>query len=149
MFCLELLIAIALNNQDRITIVWQGIHNYIAGIVQSTSMPCALVEKAIFGLLRIYQRLLPYKENLSKDILRSLQLILKLDARVVDVYCECITQEIMQLVKTNAGHIKSPIGWCIVVSLLSITARHPDASELGFEALSFIMADGAHLTREA
>lgn len=146
-FCLELLIAIALNNRDRIMILWQGIHDYIAGIVQSTGMPCALVEKAVFGLLRICQRLLPYKENLAEELLRSLQLILKLDARVADVYCERITQEIMQLVKTNAGHIKSPIGWRTVVSLLSITARHPDASEPGFEALSFIMADGAHLTR--
>lgn len=146
-FCLELLITITLNNRDRIMILWQGIHDYIAGIVQTTIMPCALVEKAVFGLLCICQRLLPYKENLAEELLRSLQLILKLDARVADVYCERITQEIMQLVKTNAGHIKSPVGWRTVVSLLSITARHPDASEPGFEALSFIMTDGAHLTR--
>ncbi|KAK9109781.1 hypothetical protein Sjap_017841 [Stephania japonica] len=74
-------------------------------------MPCALVEKAAFGLLKICQRLLPYKENLADDLLRSLQLVLKLDARVVDAY-----------------------------------SRHPEASEAGFEALTFIMADGAHLS---
>eukprot|EP01018_Ginkgo_biloba_P015043 Gb_26378 [translate_table: standard] len=146
-FCLELLFAITLNNRDRIMILWQGVHEYIAAIVQTTIMPCAFVEKAVFGLLRICQRLLPYKENLAEELLRSLQLILKLDARVADVYCERITQEVMQLVKANAGHIKSPMGWRTVASLLSITARHPDASEPGFEALSFIMADGAHLTR--
>ena len=91
--------------------------------------------------------MLPYKENLAEELLISLQLILKLDARVADVYCERITQEIMQLVKTNAGHIKSPVGWRTIVSLLSITAHHPYASEPGFEALSFIMTDCAHLTR--
>ncbi|KAK4371058.1 hypothetical protein RND71_010533 [Anisodus tanguticus] len=83
-FCLELLIAITLNNRDRIRLLWQGVYEHIASIVHSTVMPCALIEKAIFGLLRICLRLLPYKENLADELLRSLQLVLKLDARVAD-----------------------------------------------------------------
>ncbi|XP_058099559.1 ARF guanine-nucleotide exchange factor GNOM [Magnolia sinica] len=145
-FCLELLIAIALNNRDRIGLLWQGVYEHIANIVQSTVMPGALVEKAVFGLLRICQRLLPYKENLADELLRSLQLVLKLDARVADAYCEHITQEVMRLVKANATHIRSPMGWRTITSLLSITARHPEASEAGFEALMFIMSDGVHLS---
>ncbi|KAK6163153.1 hypothetical protein DH2020_002994 [Rehmannia glutinosa] len=93
-FCLELLIAITLNNRDRIGLLWQGVYEHIASIVQSTVVASALVEKAVFGLLRICQRLLPYKENLADELLRSLQLVLKLDARVADQYCEQITQEI-------------------------------------------------------
>ncbi|KAF9620524.1 hypothetical protein IFM89_013145 [Coptis chinensis] len=145
-FCLELLIAITLNNRDRIILLWQGVYEHICSIVQSTVMPCALVEKAVFGLLRICQRLLPYKENLADELLRSLQLVLKLDARVADAYCENITQEVMRLVKANATHIRSQMGWRTITSLLSITARHPEASEPGFEALLFIMSDGAHLS---
>ncbi|XP_010268408.1 PREDICTED: ARF guanine-nucleotide exchange factor GNOM-like [Nelumbo nucifera] len=145
-FCLELLIAITLNNRDRIILLWQLVYEHISNIVQSTMMPSALVEKAVFGLLRICQRLLPYKENLADELLRSLQLVLKLDARVADAYCEQITQEVMRLVKANATHIRSQIGWRTITSLLSITARHPDASEAGFEALIFIMYDGAHLS---
>jgi golgi-specific brefeldin A-resistance guanine nucleotide exchange factor 1 len=145
-FCLELLIAITLNNRDRIVLLWHGVYEHIANIVQSTVMPCALVEKAIFGLLRICQRLLPYKENLADELLRSLQLVLKLDARVGDAYCENITQEVARLVKANAAHIKSQMGWRTVVLLLSITARHADASEVGFEAIMFIMSEGAHLS---
>ncbi|GLU09481.1 hypothetical protein SLE2022_334170 [Rubroshorea leprosula] len=144
-FCLELLIAITLNNRDRIVLLWQGVYEHIANIVQSTLMPCALVEKAVFGLLRICQRLLPYKENLADELLRSLQLVLKLDARVADAYCEQITQEVSRLVKANANHIRSQMGWRTITSLLSITARHPEASEAGFDALSFIMSEGAHL----
>ncbi|GMN41448.1 hypothetical protein TIFTF001_010660 [Ficus carica] len=144
-FCLELLIAITLNNRDRIVLLWQGVYEHIANIVQSTVMPCALVEKAVFGLLRICQRLLPYKENLADELLRSLQLVLKLDARVADAYCEQITQEVSRLVKANAPHIRSQLGWRTVTSLLSHTARHPEASEAGFDALLFIMSDGAHL----
>ncbi|OVA18491.1 SEC7-like [Macleaya cordata] len=146
-FCLELLIAITLNNRDRIVLLWQGVYEHISNIVQSTVMPCALVEKAVFGLLRICQRLLPYKENLADELLRSLQLVLKLDARVADAYCEHITQEVMRLVKANTTHIRSQMGWRTITSLLSITARHPEASEAGFEALMFIMSDGGvHLS---
>ncbi|KAF5179059.1 Arf guanine-nucleotide exchange factor gnom [Thalictrum thalictroides] len=145
-FCLELLIAITLNNRDRIVLLWQGVYEHICSIVQSTVMPCALVEKAVFGLLRICQRLLPYKENLADELLRSLQLVLKLDARVADAYCENITQEVMRLVKANATHIRSQMGWRTITALLSITARHPEASEAGFEALTFIMSDGVHLS---
>lgn len=146
-FCLELLIAITLNNRDRIGLLWQGVYEHIANIVQSTVMPCALVEKAVFGLLRICQRLLPYKENLADELLRSLQLVLKLDARVADAYCEQITQEVSRLVKANATHIRSLLGWRTITSLLSITARHPEASESGFDALLFIMSEGAHLSQ--
>ncbi|KAK3012954.1 hypothetical protein RJ639_008991 [Escallonia herrerae] len=144
-FCLELLIAITLNNRDRIVLLWQGVYEHISNIVQSTVMPCALVEKAVFGLLRICQRLLPYKENLADELLRSLQLVLKLDARVADAYCEQITQEVSRLVKANATHIRSQMGWRTITSLLSITARHPEASEAGFDALLFIMSEGANL----
>ncbi|KAJ7960150.1 ARF guanine-nucleotide exchange factor GNOM-like [Quillaja saponaria] len=144
-FCLELLIAITLNNRDRIVLLWQGVYEHISNIVQSTVMPCALVDKAVFGLLRICQRLLPYKENLADELLRSLQLVLKLDARVADAYCEQITQEVNRLVKANASHIRSQLGWRTITSLLSITARHPEASEAGFDALFFILSDGAHL----
>ncbi|GMH15286.1 hypothetical protein Nepgr_017127 [Nepenthes gracilis] len=145
-FCLELLIAITLNNRDRIVLLWQGVYEHIANIVQSTVMPCALVEKAVFGLLRICQRLLPYKENLADELLRSLQLVLKLDARVADAYCEQITQEVSRLVKDNAIHIRSQMGWRTITSLLSVTARHPDASEAGFDALVSIMCEGAHIS---
>ncbi|PPD87117.1 hypothetical protein GOBAR_DD15952 [Gossypium barbadense] len=144
-FCLELLIVITLNNRDRILIIWQKVYKHISDIVQQKAVPCALVEKAVFGLLKICQRLLPYKENITDELLKSMQLILKLDARVADAYCEPITQEVMHLVKANATHIRSHLGWRTIISLLYITARHPEASEFGFEALAFIMSEGAHL----
>lgn len=144
-FCLELLITITLNNRDRIMLIWKEVYDHISNIVQSTKMPCTLVEKAVFGLLRICQRLLPYKENLTDELLKSLQLILKLDARVADAYYEQITQEVIHLVKANASHIKSHLGWRTITSLLSITSRHPEASQTGFETLAFIMSEGAYL----
>ncbi|KAL2532047.1 ARF guanine-nucleotide exchange factor GNOM [Abeliophyllum distichum] len=126
-------------------LLWQNVYKHTANVVQSSVMPCSLVEKTVFGLLRICQQLLPYKENLTNELLKSLQLVLKLDARVADAYCEQITQEVMHLVKANAMQIRSHMGWRTIISLLSITARHPEASEVGFETLSFIMSDGSYL----
>ncbi|KAK8957013.1 ARF guanine-nucleotide exchange factor GNOM [Platanthera zijinensis] len=145
-FCLELLITITLNNRDRIVLLWHDVYEHIANIVHTSTTRCALVEKAVFGLLRICQRLLPYKENLTDELLKSLQLVLKLDARVADAYCENITQEVTRLVRANFAHIKSQMGWKTITSLLSITARHPEASEVGFDGLIFIMSEGAHLS---
>jgi brefeldin A-resistance guanine nucleotide exchange factor 1 len=71
---------------------------------------------------------------------------LKLDARVTDAYCENITLEVTRLLKANATHIKSQMGWRTIISLICITARHPDASDAGFEALIFIMSEGSHLS---
>jgi brefeldin A-resistance guanine nucleotide exchange factor 1 len=144
-FCLELLVAITLNNRDRIGLIWKGVYEHISNIVKSTVMPCALVEKAVLGLLRICHRLLPYKENMADELLKSLQLILKLDALVADAYYEQITWEVSRLVKANASHIRSHLGWRTITSLLSVTARHLEASEVGFDTLSFIMSDGTHL----
>ncbi|KAL4352052.1 hypothetical protein GQ457_06G042160 [Hibiscus cannabinus] len=144
-FCLDLLITMTLNNRDRILIIWQKVYEHISDIVRQKAVPCTLVEKAVFGLLKVCQRLLPYKENITDELLKSMQLILKLDARVADAYCEPITQEVMHLVKANATHIRSHLGWRTIISLLFITARHPEASGFGFEALAFIMSEGAHL----
>ncbi|KAK1270973.1 ARF guanine-nucleotide exchange factor GNOM [Acorus gramineus] len=147
-FCLELLIAITLNNRDRIRVLWNDVIAHISNIIKTTMMPCTLVERAVFGLLRICQRLLPYKENLAEDLVMSLQLVLKLDARVADAYCENITVEVARLVKANADLIRSNSGWKMIISLLSVTSRHLEASEPGFEALEFIITDGGgrHLT---
>ncbi|XP_058787530.1 ARF guanine-nucleotide exchange factor GNOM-like [Vicia villosa] len=144
-FCLELLVAITLNNRDRIGLIWKGVYDHISNIVKSSVMPCALVEKAVFGLLRICHRLLPYKENMADELLKSLQLILKLDALVADAYYEQITREVSRLVKANASRIRSHLGWRTITSLLSVTARHLEASEIGFDTLSYIMSDGTRL----
>eukprot|EP00898_Chlorokybus_atmophyticus_P000253 jgi/Chlat1/1228/Chrsp115S01684 len=145
-FCLDLLIAITLHNRDRILLLWPLVSDRLAGIIACAQAPGPLVEKAVFDLLKVCQRLLPYKAVIADELLRSLQLILKLDAKVADAYAERITAEVLELVRRDVTYIKSPLGWRTVCALLAMTAHHPDAAELGFEALTFLMADGAHIT---
>ncbi|KAF6155559.1 hypothetical protein GIB67_004553 [Kingdonia uniflora] len=85
-------------------------------------------------------------KNLADELLRSLHFVLKLNDSVAHTYCEYITQEVTRLVKANATHIRSQMGWHTIINLLSIAARHPDASETGFDALIFIKSRGVHLS---
>ncbi|KAK1363272.1 hypothetical protein POM88_038833 [Heracleum sosnowskyi] len=72
--------------------------------VQADSLS-QLVQAHISAAGRSEKRLLPYKENLTDELLNSLQLVLKPDARVANAYFEHITQEVMRLVKANAMQI--------------------------------------------
>lgn len=82
------------------------VHDHLASIVSAAQSPSPLVEKAVLDLLRVCQRLLPYKEDLGDELLKSLQLVLRLDARVADAYAERITREMLQLVKSSVTYIR-------------------------------------------
>ncbi|CAI5471145.1 unnamed protein product [Closterium sp. Yama58-4] len=108
--------------------------------------PGPLVERAVFGLLRLCRKLLPAAdETLADELLRSLQHVLRLDARLADALCERITRGVLGIVREGRQsgalrRVKSPPGWRTLAALLAITARHPDAAAPGFEALSWLMA---------
>lgn len=78
--CLELVIAITLRNRDRVLLMWALVHDYLALVMAPEGARSAnrLVERATLGLLRVCQRLLPYKADCAPPLLRSLQLILRL-----------------------------------------------------------------------
>ncbi|GJP74508.1 hypothetical protein CLOP_g5075 [Closterium sp. NIES-67] len=102
-FCLSLLVAVTLTNRDRILLLWPAVADHLAAVVETATAPTALVEKAVFGLLRLCRRLVPYKEDVADELLRSLHLILRLDARLADVLCERITKELLLLVQAHAA----------------------------------------------
>jgi brefeldin A-resistance guanine nucleotide exchange factor 1 len=70
--CLELLIALALRNRDRAGLIWPLLHEYLAACTAADHAVAVnpLVERAVTGLLRICQRLLPYKEDTAETLLR-------------------------------------------------------------------------------
>ncbi|CAI5458647.1 unnamed protein product [Closterium sp. Yama58-4] len=102
-FCLSLLVAVTLTNRDRILLLWPAVADHLAAVVETATAPTPLVEKAVFGLLRLCRRLVPYKEDVADELLRSLHLILRLDARLADVLCERITKELLLLVQAHAA----------------------------------------------
>lgn len=66
--CLEMVIALSLRNRDRLLLIWPLVHDLLSAILappqQGADKRAAspLVARAALGLLRVCQRLLPYKE---------------------------------------------------------------------------------------
>jgi len=62
--------------------------------------------QATLGLLRICTRLLPYKEASAEALLKSLQLVLRLDPHVAWDLAQQIATELLKLVKSSAAYIR-------------------------------------------
>ena len=92
--CLSLLLAITLRNRDRIGLLWPLVHEHVAGIIVDARRHTRLVERAVLGLLHLCSRLLPYKEDLADELLRSLQYVIKLDADIAWTLAGKITVEV-------------------------------------------------------
>lgn len=73
---LELLTTVSLRNRDRISLIWPLVHEYMAACMapEVAEDVSPLVERAVMGLLRVCQRLLPYKEDIANILLESLSL---------------------------------------------------------------------------
>jgi brefeldin A-resistance guanine nucleotide exchange factor 1 len=79
--CLEMVVALSLRNRDRLLLIWPLVHEFLAAALAPQGEKRganALVARAALGLLRVCQRLLPYKEATAEPLLRSLHLLLRL-----------------------------------------------------------------------
>ncbi|KAK9828895.1 hypothetical protein WJX72_002652 [[Myrmecia] bisecta] len=146
--CLELLVAIALRNRDRILLLWPLIHEYLAAIMAPEAALSAspLVSRACLGLLRLAQRLLPYKEEAAPPLLASLHLILHLHPNTAWDLATRVATEVLSLVKVSAPFIKSVRGWRTICKLITMTSLHPEAAGTAFEALVLVTRDASLLT---
>ncbi len=138
--CLELLIMLSLRNRDRILRIWPVVHDMLAAAMDERAFRASnpLVERSAFGLLRVCRRLLPYKEDVAEELLKSLKLICRLNANVAWELAEPISAEVLALLKASAGYIKTADGWNTVCLLLTTTSIHPGAANNVFEALGCI-----------
>ena len=136
LLCLDLLLGITFRNRDRIMLLWGIVQGHLSAIITSTGTTVTpLVERAVFGLLRLCQRLVPYKSEIAGELLEALQLVLKLDAQVADQLAEPMISEVLHFVKGCGGCIRNDSAWQTICSLLKLASLHPEASASGFEAL--------------
>jgi brefeldin A-resistance guanine nucleotide exchange factor 1 len=139
LLCLDLLVSTTIRNRDRIELLWDDTFNHLKSIVDSAALLSPLVEKGVFGLLRICQRLVPYKEEVADELLRSLQLILKLDAKVADILAAQLFAELLHLVKASPDRIQTESCWNTFSAILRVGAHHLEASPAGFEILEILV----------
>ena len=144
LLCLDLLISTTIRNRDRIELTWEKTFGHLKSLVDSATLLSPLVEKGVFGLLRICQRLVPYKEDVADELLRSLQLILKLDAKVADILAAQLFTELLHLVKASPDRIQTEACWKTFSAILRVGAHHLEASPAGFEILE-ILVGGADI----
>ena len=93
---LELLIVVALRNRDRLLLMWPLVHDMLSAILAPEHARAAnpLVRRAALGLLRICRRLLHYQTDSAHALLKSMQMILRLDPAVAWDLAAAIAREV-------------------------------------------------------
>lgn len=148
---LELLVTLALRNRDRVALIWPLIHEYLAACTAADTAEeaNALVERAVMGLFRVCQRLLPYKEDTADMLLGSLRLVVGLAPQVAAALARSIAGELLALVKSSGRFVRTEAGWQTVAALIRQTAVRPEAAPAAYEALSIACRDPAVVSAES
>lgn len=74
---LELMISIALENKDRLSLIWPTIKSHLQWLLSEFGKNPLIVERAVVGLLRVANRtLFRVKDDIAEEILHSLSLLL-------------------------------------------------------------------------
>ncbi len=136
---LELLFSLSLRNRDRITLFWPRIHEFLAICTSQDSAGvqgfAVLNQRAIEGLMRICQRLLPYKEDTADMLLGSLSLVGEMQPRVVWELAPSISTELITLLSQSAPHIRTETGWRTIAILIRISASREEVLPYSLQAL--------------
>lgn len=148
---LEILITLTLRNRDRVALIWPLVHEYIAACLSAESAEPAtpLVERAVAGLFRVCQRLLPYKEDTAEMLLASLQLVVGLPQGAAWSLAEGIATDVLGLVKSSGPYIRTEADWRTIAALIRLTSARPEAVPAAFEALSMACRDPGALSSES
>ena len=140
--CLDLLAALAVRNRDRIQLLWPLLVGHMRECVTVCQPGSPVGGAALLTLLRICQRLLPYKHELADDLLSALRLALSLDDATADALMPRLAEEVRTLLRVAGwAHLSAPQAWDTLARLLAASSTHPQAGRAAFEALSGVMTD--------
>ena len=148
---LELLITVSLRNRDRISLIWPLVHEYLAACMtpELVEQVSPLIERAVLGLLRICQRLLPYKEDIASMLMDSLALTSKISPQVIWSLSEVVAREVLLLVRSCGPYVQTESGWRTVTVLIHNTAQRQEAAPASFEALNIACRNPAIVSGES
>lgn len=87
---------VALRNRDRLMLMWPLVHDMLSAILAPEHARAAnpLVQRATLGLLRICRRLLHYRMEAAHALIKSLQMVLRLDPAVAWDLAPAIASEV-------------------------------------------------------
>lgn len=95
------MIVVALRNRDRLMLIWPLVHDMLSTILAPEHARDAnsLVRRATTGLLRVCRRLLHYKAESAGSLLKSLQMVQKLNPEVAWKMASDIAAEVQSCSK--------------------------------------------------
>jgi len=118
-FFLEFLIKIALQNRDRIALLWQSLREHLSNIIISAPKVSFLVERAVVGLLRLAIRLIR-RDDISGQVLITLRILLMMHPKVLLSCSKQISYGLHDLIRTNASNIQYSRDWITILTLLQV-----------------------------
>lgn len=140
-FCVDLLGELTLQNRDRLHLPWPSLHGLLVRIIAPATRPSAVLERAVVALLRVGVRLL-HRAEVRDDVLRGLNLLVRLPGDAAEVLAAPIAAGVYNIVKSHGSAIQSTSGWHAILSILESSARYQqEARDLGLETLSCMLKD--------
>jgi len=113
---------------------------HLEGIIHSSSVKKALVERAVVGLFRFSPRLL-HREELVPQVFESTGYLLKVNPPLLLEVAPQMAAGVLALLKSNISDIREPAQWKVIISLLTVCAESPDASTNTMLSVLFIISN--------
>mmetsp|Transcript_8323 Transcript_8323/g.16940 ORF Transcript_8323/g.16940 Transcript_8323/m.16940 type:complete len:1580 (-) Transcript_8323:60-4799(-) len=139
-FCVNALCEMTLHNRDRLATIWPHTKDSLTFVISSATEPTVLLERAVIALLKIGSRFL-HREEVRGDVLRTLNLIVKLPTTVVGAVSSPVGAGVYQMVKAHSVFITGTSDWHAILNLIEGCARYPEPTRsLGLESLKFLLS---------
>ncbi|GFR51100.1 hypothetical protein Agub_g13429 [Astrephomene gubernaculifera] len=141
--CLELLFTVLLRNRDRITLLWPRAYEHFATIFQhSRECDTVLVQKAVMAMMRLCQRLLPYKAaDISEPLMRGIQLLSLVDEQVAHDLASTIALEIQSLLQGAAAYIHNQQAWMSICMLVKVIHLDPASFPVCLDTITWVVRE--------
>eukprot|EP00003_Mantamonas_plastica_P020888 TRINITY_DN336_c1_g1_i9.p1 TRINITY_DN336_c1_g1~~TRINITY_DN336_c1_g1_i9.p1 ORF type:complete len:609 (+),score=245.05 TRINITY_DN336_c1_g1_i9:3189-5015(+) len=138
--CLELLVDITMHNRDRVIFLWLLVYEHFASIINSTTNPSYMMERAIVGLLHLCIELLP-KVEISEQIIKTVKLFQNLSDSCLAMFSEHLGAGALELVSKNATSFNDAQGWKVIFGLVTHIAAQPTSQDYARECVKCLMVD--------
>ncbi|KAJ3227008.1 GDP/GTP exchange factor for ARF [Clydaea vesicula] len=152
-FFYEVLMKVAIQNRDRINVIWGPIKKHICLILSKTTQShVLLIERVVAGCFRLILRMihnvtlkLNFKDVMLNEIFAIVELFKHLnleDKNYFEINCQLMAG-INQVVKTDFTVFCTLQRWDLILEFLSRTCSHPGAGIYSFEIASFLVSNQA------
>ncbi|KAK0421394.1 hypothetical protein QR680_015210 [Steinernema hermaphroditum] len=122
-FYLELMISVAVENKDRLTVIWPVVHRHLQWLMKDFGQNPLIVERAVVGLLRLAGRVLYHlkdkdEDDIADNVLQSLSMLLSLKPPAWFMFSRQIAYGLHDLLQANAANVHQSKHWALIFVLM-------------------------------